>query len=225
MYTNNYRMHCGILYQVVQHATFKRLASSDKALSFLSSTLNTTSKEAMASPDPLFGYIELTSADGSKTTKLTADTPDVGGNYTKAKIKNSDPRTIWILYDGTDYTSPNFEHHDGAKVVKVNDHQVDYGRTIKSARGFNAYKPGIILFEHFDYRGPTVGPLKESTPSITGILVSSVIVSGGVWGLFTEENYQGTQLEYNGDKTFGVGEYVLTGRPNDRTKSVKILNA
>lgn len=173
--------------------------------------------------EPLAGYIELRSADGSVTTKLTADTPDIEGTYTKCRVKNSDPRTIWILYDGKNYTSPNFPNHDGAKIVQVSDQDVDYGRPIKSARGFNHYKPGIILFEHFGFRGSTIGPLKESTPSVTENLVSSVIVTSGVWALFPEEDYQGGRLEFKEEDRLGKGAYVLKGSANDKTRSVKLL--
>ena len=173
--------------------------------------------------EPLQGYIELENADGSMKIKLTEDTPVIEGDYTKARVRNSDPRTIWVLYDGKNYSSPNFPNHDGAKIYEVSKEATDYGRPIRSARGFNVYKPGIILFEHFGFRGSTIGPLKDSTPSVTENLISSVIVTSGVWALFSEKDYQGKQLEYKEEDRLGKGSYVLKGYSNDKTKSVKLL--
>ena len=78
--------------------------------------------------------------------------------------RNSDLCTIWILYDGKNYTSPNSEN-----------------------------------------------------------LVSSVIVTGGVWALFSEKDYQGKQLEYKEDDKLGKGSYILKGYSNDKAKSMKLL--
>ena len=155
--------------------------------------------------------------------KLSASTPDIGGNYTKAKVNNSDPRTIWILYDGKNYSSPNFSQHEGAKIIHVSDNEVDYGMTIKSARGFNAYEPGIILFEDFYFRGKTAGPFQDSHPNVTDILTSSLIVTGGIWKCFSGTDYGGAMLGTGGDYKFGKGAYTLKGPPNDKTRSVKLV--
>ena len=54
--------------------------------------------------------------------------------------------------------------------------------------------------------------------------VSSMIVSSGVWQLFTEKHQQGTAITINGKNEFGPGTRIEAfGAGNDKAKSLKYI--
>ena len=56
--------------------------------------------------------------------------------------------------------------------------------------------PAIVLFEYDNYLGPTQVVLTSSNPNLGSFNdeVSSFIVTGGKWQLYTHENYQGSNV-------------------------------
>ena len=170
---------------------------------------------------PTEGHLELSGPSG--TMILTADQPVVEGSYTKARVQSSSPESLWVIYDAKNYESPD---RKGARIVRVQDGEFDYGKDIASARGFNMKDPAVILFEHFGLRGRTrtiepSNPNLDECPESFGI--SALIVTGGVWSFHSEYNYKGTQLSTQKRDEFGPGDYTFWGDPNDKTKSVKFL--
>ena len=173
-------------------------------------------------PAPEEGYITLYNASGD-TLKVTQDMADIGGGagYTQAKVHNSDPRRIWIIYDRKNYGSSGTE--TSTDVLRVPDKLVDFKVPIKSVRGFNSIEVGVILFEATFFRGacrmiqPSVPNLELKPGSIT---VSSLIVTGGIWCLYKDVNYGGDPLTASEGNKFGPGDYNLPKGVANKAQSV-----
>ena len=174
----------------------------------------------------LTGPLELSGSQG--TTKIYSTTGSIQPGYNKAAaINTSGDGTLWVVY-----TVKNWDHdHPGDRCTEhivdpnTGSANVDPENTL-SAQGFNVSNPGIILFEHSQYRG--YGQLNTSdNPDLTQSFsqgsvsgVSSAIVTGGVWTLYKGFNYTGTQLGGEigpGRHDFG---FLTT---NDLAKSIKYV--
>ena len=91
-------------------------------------------------------------------------------------------------------------------------------------------EPKIALFKNFrlDTNNRT---LSDSSPDITRRYppgnprgLSSFIVEGGIWCLYTEINFGGTKIAIDGVSEFGPGSYALRGRLNDLVQSIQLLD-
>ena len=84
--------------------------------------------------------------------------------------------------------------------------------------------PAIALFRHHHYFG-VMQVLNSSNPNLALInfddLVSSLVITGGVWELYSEVNYTGSNV------TLGQGRYptpfFLTPIVNDDLTSVRLI--
>ena len=148
---------------------------------------------------------------------------NIYGDYTKAKVLPSEPRSLWIVYTVTEWGHHHSRDRNVEKIVRL-DHPVIMDSPIRSIQGFNETNPGVILFEHSQYRG--YGKLFESTNrdisqffppgQISG--VSSMIITGGEWSFY---NIHGTIIKINGQTVLGPGDHDLGSLPaNDQIKSI-----
>ena len=82
---------------------------------------------------------------------------------------------------------------------------------IKSIQGFHELNPGIILFEHSQYRG-YASLFRNTNPDLSNSFsqgqisgVSSMIITGGMWSFYTGYNCHGTKLTIDGKTVLGPG--------------------
>ena len=175
----------------------------------------------------LSGPLNLSGSEGTK--KYFSTTSSIQAGYNRADaVQTGGNGTIWIVY-----TVQNWDHdHPGDRcteyIVEANTGSVDVNpANVRSAQGFNVSNPGIILFEHSQYRG--YGQLNTSdNPDLTGSFsqgqvsgVSSAIVTGGIWALYKGYNYSGTKL---GGSDIGPGRHDFGFLAvNDLAKSIKYV--
>ena len=173
-----------------------------------------------ASPNN-YGSLELSGQED--TTIITQDQRYIDREYTKVKVLDSNQHSQWVIYDDTLYRSPDYK---GAKVIRACDGEVDYGKPIKSARGFNTTDPGIILFEDCCFGGKTRAIQSsdlKSDETLESFPASSFIVTGGTWICFSQYNHKGTQLSAQKRDEFGPGDCISHGDTNKKIKSVKLI--
>ena len=92
---------------------------------------------------------------------------------------------------------------------------------INSAHGYILADPGLVLFSYHYYRG-TAKQYTKDDPDITGTFppgntegVSSYIVTGGTWELWTGTNFSGSKIEVKkGEKSpnFGADDQIQSVR-------------
>jgi hypothetical protein len=88
----------------------------------------------------------------------------------------------------------------------------------------------IILFENINFSGKSL-TLTGSEPNLKSKdfndKVSSLIVRGGVWALYADSNYSGTQWTvslYDGvDDDGALANYIEWHGENDKISSIKLL--
>ena len=146
-------------------------------------------------------------------------------NPRAAKVANTtSPKTFYVVYDQQDYGTKN---PPATKVAFVpqdpfsgSDAAVITDFDIVSAQGYDLRNPGIILFEHPNY----VGNSKQFRASKKNVIsnfppgtsggVSSVIVTGGKWRLYSGVNMKGAKVA---ELTTGTHSFV----GEDRVKSIE----
>lgn len=146
------------------------------------------------------GALKLKGPNGTIT--LTNSVNDIRGDYDEALVINSNPKSIWIIYNQSNMGHiVNSSDDCTSTIIKPNDDKTYTSMKphIHSAQGFDSVNPGIILFEHSNYRGYG-HKLVSSEDNLTCYFpqegsISSAIVTGGVWSIFTETNCAGTKLE------------------------------
>ena len=140
--------------------------------------------------------------------KISNASSHIGGDvdFTFAKVDQSSPpalRSFYVLY-----SQPGYIHTGNGTSYLVPPDPLSYSKDsipitepIRSAQGFNLHNPGIVLFEHPEYKGNAVQFFQDS-PDITNQFppnspggVSSIIVTGGTWLLWTGLNYTGVSIE------------------------------
>ena len=172
----------------------------------------------------------------STTTPYTQDVIgsarniDVNLNqFNKAKIDN--PKSFYLVYKG-DYEE--ILEDASAQVFIPNNPISGSSAEIKttfnigSARGYNLDDPGLVLFAYHNYRGTGKQYIKDD-PDITDTFpvgntegVSSYVVTGGTWELWTKKNYS-----KDGSKiTVHSGECSPNYYPghNDQIQSVRFIH-
>lgn len=142
--------------------------------------------------------------------------------YAKADNGKSKVKSFFVVYTadnyatgdtGTAYLVPQNPLSGSTEVVQSKD-------PIKSFQGFIVENPGIVVFQHFDYKGNGV-QFQERANSIDEYFdydqrdgVSSYIVTGGKWILCVEENLQGECIFAN------QGDLIPATVHNDRIRSL-----
>uniref|UniRef100_A0A1X7V4K5 Uncharacterized protein n=1 Tax=Amphimedon queenslandica TaxID=400682 RepID=A0A1X7V4K5_AMPQE len=176
------------------------------------------------------GPLHLISRSGTRDLYNTTDSISSGDCYTQASVIASDPKSLWVVY-----TVPNWDHgnspdSNSATIVEPDGTTVSTMSPIQSAQGFNMENPGAILFEHSKFRGygnqhrSHNEDLTSSFSQGTIAGVSSAIITGGVWNLFTGINFTGKRLVFDGKQDLGPGRYDFGCLPaNDQAKSIKYV--
>ena len=173
--------------------------------------------------------IVLSSDVGSQTFYST--TGDIQESYTQVKpLPTEGKGTLWVAY-----TVTNWDHDhpadNPARVIEPNSPIINMAAPIKSLQGFNVENLGIILFEHIGFRGygesntNSVPFLKDFPQGEIGG-VSSIIITGGRWTLYTGYNYTGTTMRIHGKEVLEPAMYEFVGGSvNDKAKSVKYVGS
>ena len=147
-------------------------------------------------------------------------TGEILGDYNRASVppRSSQLKSKWLIYK-----FKNFDHgytnkrpqEECPAIVESGEVEMKL-EPILSAQGFDLMNPGIIMFEHSQNRGygklfqTSVNDLTDANvfrpqERVTG--VSSCIINGGVWSLFTEPNFKGTKVKLGSIDEFPKGKY------------------
>ena len=172
--------------------------------------------------------IVLSSDVGSKTFfSTTADIPEC---YMHAKTTRTEGQgTHWFAYQHKNFDHAYPDPGPVATIISPNSPQVDSPYPIRSLQGFNVDNPCIITFEHSGYRGygksftNSVPFLKEFPQGeIAG--VSSIVITGGLWTLYTGPNLTGTTVRIDEKEVLGPGRYEFVGESvNDKIVSIEYV--
>ena len=157
------------------------------------------------------------------------DIPEKYG-YTQARVDGSD--SFYIVYDKVDYLQdwPKVKNSAEDSVIVDKQSDINLKFVVRSLQGWD--KTGITLFEHHYYCGTGATflssnvDINQELPTGNSKGASSFIVKKGIWALYTEKNYKGTQIAIEGQNEFGPDTHI----PNlyqyglgDRIQSVKYL--
>ena len=156
---------------------------------------------------------------------------DISGDYTKAEVVPSEPKSFWVVYTVKDWDHQHPGDRDVEKIVRVGA-TVTTDAPIRSIQGFDELNPGVILFEHSQYRGFGTS-IRNSDPDIIQSFAqgqvsgaSSMIIIGGIWSFYTGCNFTGTKIIVCGKTQLGPGIYDLELLlANDQIKSVQYVRA
>ena len=174
--------------------------------------------------------IKLSGSVGSRTFNCTTSSIQDSEVYNEATpLPASNAGTLWVVY-----TVANWDHeHPGgdqtARIIEPNSATVQVNSPIRSLQGFNVENPGIIMFEHSQFRGfgdsaNNSVPVLAEFPAGKVNGVSSVIITGGKWSFYTEYNYTGTTIAVDGKEILTPGKYDFAGKViNDLVKSTKYV--
>eukprot|EP00731_Ephydatia_muelleri_P023313 Em0015g896a len=112
-------------------------------------------------------------------------------NFMYAKVSNNDqPKSFYVVY-----TVPNFASDESGTSCLVgvsgSSTSIRAGNYIRSAQGFDVTVPGLVLFEHINYKGYAQKfvisdeNMKSSSRFLAGRPegASSAVVTGGKWRL------------------------------------------
>ena len=118
-------------------------------------------------------------------------THTITDNFMYAKVSNNDqPKSFYVVY-----TVPNFASDESGTSYLVgvsgSSTSIRAGNYIRSAQGFDVTVPGLILFEHINYKGYAQNfviadeNMKSSSRFLAGRPegASSAVVTGGKWRL------------------------------------------
>ena len=171
------------------------------------------------------GPLHLISPSGTQDIYNSTTNISAADNYTQANVKESIPKSIWVVY-----TVPNFDDgnadYNSATIVYPDAPTVNTMSPIQSAQGFNVKNPGAILFKYNLFRGfgsQTSSSIEDLTSSFPEG-VSSIIITGGIWNLFSGINFTGKKLAFDGVEDLDFGEYDFGFLPeNEQPKSMKYV--
>lgn len=142
-----------------------------------------------------------------------------------AKVDNTDsPKSFYVVYDQKNYGIDSPATVKAALVPRDPLSGSDETVTIKfdaaSAQGYDLRSPGIILFESPNYIGNSK-QFRASKKNVTSSFppggpdgVSSVIVTGGKWKLYSGKNMKGRMIA-----EVTAGPHSFTG--GDSVKSIE----
>lgn len=175
--------------------------------------------------------LKLTDVEHSTSIKIYNPQGTISGNHTRATmVSGGNMPTMWFVYSADHWGHADSGTGTSRSVGISGGAGIQTPFAIKSAQGFNVTDPGVVVFEHSQYRG--YGNLYEnSVPDLTASFpqgkvpgVSSVYISGGVWTLYNGYDYTGEVLSYNEKEELGPGFYDFGALPvNDQAKSLKYV--
>ena len=102
----------------------------------------------------------------------------------------------WILYEHSNYDGTSAVISPGTYTFSSSSSSVFSNNILTAVYCLPTEgTPAIVLFEHDNYRGQ-MRVLTSSNPNLGSFndKVSSFIVTGGRWQLYTHENYQGSNV-------------------------------
>ena len=143
--------------------------------------------------------------------EITSDTPNLGADFVTADCRKGQ----CIIYEIADYDpcSTNYKYQilqEGQGVVALNFTP----RSIRRVVTFGT--EGVTLYEHNGFGGKAL-VVPDHIFDIT-FGVSSMIISGGRWELYTKPDSQGLHITKEAGKYPTPGD---VGFPNDQLKSIK----
>ena len=174
--------------------------------------------------------IKLSGPVGSRTFNSTTSSIQASEVYNEATpLPASNAGTLWVVYTVANWDHDHPASDNKSTVIEPNSATVQVNSPIRSLQGFNVENPGIVMFEHSQFRGfgdsaNNSVPVLAEFPSgkING--VSSVIITGGKWSFHTEYNYTGTTIAVDGKEILTPGRYDFADKViNDLAKSVKYV--
>eukprot|EP00731_Ephydatia_muelleri_P023309 Em0015g892a len=134
-------------------------------------------------------------------------------NFKHAKVSNTDnPKSMYVVY-----TVPNFASDESGRPTLC--------RKMVSAQGFDVTLSGLILFEHSNYKGYgqkfviSDNDINNSFPAGSRGGVSSAVVTGGKWRLWTKRDMQGAYIDLTMANPLNPSFVPLD--MNDRVQSVQ----
>ena len=176
------------------------------------------------------GPLHLISTSGTQDYYNSTGDISSDDGYTQAQVLDSNPKSLWVVYTVSDWDHGNPQDDSSATVVEPNGAVFSTTKPIMSAQGFNIQNPAAILFEHSNFRGygnefrSSIESLSNSFQQGTITGVSSAIITGGIWNLFTGANFTGKKLSFDGVQDLGPGSYNFGCLPaNDQAKSLKYI--
>ena len=171
---------------------------------------------------------------GVKIWHAQRDLDKTYGTFTQGHVDNqTSPNSFYMVYDKADYGKSEGSTTQ-AKMVPadpLNDQgrsgNVQFGFTAKSTQGFDLAEPGIILFEHPKYIGNSAQYFESheslDIPARYWDGVSSFIITGGKWELYTKENFHQPKVVLNSKTTLGPGYYDDNTAFDDKIKSIRLV--
>ena len=144
-------------------------------------------------------YSTLTLYDGSigsspSLVRTTSDSTLADNGWSdRASSARVSGGCRWILYEHSNYDGTSAVISAGSyNFPSVFPNNILTAVYCLPAEG----PPAIVLFEHDNYLGSTQVVLTSSNPNLGSFndKVSSFIVTGGIWQLYTRENYQGSNV-------------------------------
>ena len=171
--------------------------------------------------------IRLKDSSGDEQTFYNSQA-DISWYYTIAEVLNSEPHSVWVVYTVTEWDHKHPGDRNVEKIVCTGE-RVTMDNPIKSIQGYDELNPGVILFEHSQYRG-YASLFRNSNTDVTQSFrqgqisgVSSMIITGGMWSFY---NFTGIIIKIDGKTLLGPGKYDLGPLPaNDQIKSIKYVQA
>lgn len=175
--------------------------------------------------------LKLTSSDGALTKEIFKPTKSIeeaaGFKIVQVINEDQDIKSFYIVYGVEDY-SPNGGGPSALVPPEpLNDMNQSVNTTfvIRSAKGYDMQSPGIVLFQHPSFCGPseqyrsTQPDITASFPPVSPTGVSSIICTGGEWKVYDKRDSQGSSM------TILPGQILrsLPGSINDRIMSVKFI--
>ena len=151
--------------------------------------------------------------------------------FKQANVDNADQniKTFYVVYSAETYGTAGSGTGSASLVpsnpVSGSSNSIQTSYIIQSAQGFDLGNPGVVMFQHYNFRGYGV-EFRTNNPNITESFptgeidgASSFVCTGGEWRLYTKTNYNGgSVLVKKGD--FGnLDKFGL----NDKIKSVKFI--
>ena len=159
-------------------------------------------------------------------------THTITDNFVYAKVSNNDqPKSFYVVY-----TVPNFASDESGtsylvppNVLSGSSTTIQANSNIRSAQGFDVTVPGLILFEHINYKGYgqkyviSDQDINSSFPVGKREGASSAVVTGGKWRLWTKKGMQGAYIDLTVSSPLTPSFVALD--INDRVQSVHRLIA
>ena len=147
---------------------------------------------------------------GGQSLELSADDPDLTNNPGSTNNGNWNDQASslrvtgpcqWILYEHTDYVGLLSVVGPGTRDYEAGSGTNGFGLShdiLSSLRCLPAYNTeNMVLFQYDHYRGQDL-VLSSSTSDLTNDGfnddVSSLIITGGTWQLYSGANYQGSSV-------------------------------